>query len=342
MLKEATTEALDPGNTGVTVSGAIAARDAALRALRTERVGLDILIEAIESELGEAFGQAIDLILAATGRVIVSGMGKSGHVGRKIAATLASTGTPSLFLHPAEASHGDLGMVAPGDIILALSWSGETVELRDIIHYSRRYGIPLIALTSSAQSALGRSADVTLCLPKAVEACPHNLAPTTSTLMQLAVGDAIAVTLLQLRDFTPSNFRQFHPGGKLGAALLLVRDLMRKGEALPLVSLEADMMSAIMAMTSCKLGCVIVVDEKQAPRGIITDGDLRRNLNTNLLSRPVREVMTPGPKTVTPGVLASAALRTLNDDKISVLIVADEGRVVGAVHVHDLLVAGVA
>ncbi|HTR17558.1 MAG TPA: KpsF/GutQ family sugar-phosphate isomerase, partial [Acetobacteraceae bacterium] len=327
MFKEAAADVFEPGKPNAAASGGVAARDAVLRALQTERIGLDTLIEAVEAELGAALTRAIDMILAAPGRVIVTGMGKSGHVGHKIAATLASTGTPSLFLHPAEASHGDLGMVAPGDIILALSWSGETVELRDIIHYSRRYGVPLIALTSSADSALGRSADVTLCLPKVVEACPHNLAPTTSTLLQLAVGDAIAVTLLQLRRFTSSDFRQFHPGGKLGAALLLVRDLMRRDEALPLVSLDADMMAAIVAMTSCKLGCVIVVDEERAPRGIITDGDLRRTLEADLLRRPVREVMTPEPKTVAPEMLASAALKTLNDRKISVLVVAEAGQV---------------
>ena len=312
----------------------------ALTALKTERDGLEILIAALAGPLGDGVSRAVEMILEARGRVVVTGIGKSGHIGRKVAATFASTGTAAMYLHPAEASHGDLGMVTRDDIVLALSWSGETVELRDIIHYTGRYRIPLLAMTSSETSALAQAATVALILPKATEACPHNLAPTTSTLMQLALGDAIAVALLQRRGFTPSHFQRLHPGGKLGVALLKVRNVMRGGDDLPLVRADADMKSVLLTMSAGLLGCALVVDEGRRLEGLLTDGDLRRALDPDLFRRSPTEIMTHGPKTVHPEVLASAALETMNAAKISLLPVTEHGRVVGVLHMHHLVAAG--
>ncbi|MDO9708293.1 KpsF/GutQ family sugar-phosphate isomerase [Paracraurococcus lichenis] len=319
-----------------------AIRAAGLRTLEIETAGLGVLQQAMRGPLGDAFVRAVETIHGAEGRLIVTGMGKSGHVGNKITATLASTGTPCFFLHPAEASHGDLGMVTQGDVILALSWSGETAELRDIIHYSRRHRVPLIAITSGAASALGKAADIPLILPKVEEACPHGLAPTTSTTLQLALGDAIAVALLEKRGFTPANFHQFHPGGKLGAQLLTVGDLMKKAPDLPLVRQDMDMGAVIVAMTGHSLGCAIVVDEAGALAGIITDGDLRRHMAPDIMQRKATELMTRSPTTVVPEMLASAALKEMNDRKISVLVALDGSKPVGALHMHALLQAGVA
>lgn len=321
---------------------AAAIRAAGLRTLAIEAAGLGQLQEAMAGPLGAAFVRAVDAMHGATGRVVVTGMGKSGHVGGKITATLASTGTPAFFLHPAEASHGDLGMVTPGDVILALSWSGETAELRDIIHYSRRHRVPLIAITAGAFSALGKAADIPLILPKVEEACPHGLAPTASTTLQLALGDAIAMALLEKRGFTPAHFHQFHPGGKLGAQLLTVGDLMKRAPDLPLVAQDAPMGSVIVAMTGHNLGCAIVVDEAGALMGIITDGDLRRHMAPDLMARRAADIMTRAPRTTIPEMLASAALKDMNDRKISVLVALDGDRPVGALHVHALLAAGVA
>ena len=313
----------------------------ALRTLDIEAAGLARLRETLAGEeLAPAFARAVETVFGASGRVIVTGMGKSGHVGRKIAATLASTGTPSTFLHPAEASHGDLGMIASGDVILALSWSGETGELKDIIHYSRRHGVVLVAITSGAASSLGRAADIPLVLPKVEEACPHGLAPTTSTMLQLAVGDALAMALLERRGFTPANFRQFHPGGKLGAQLLTVRDLMVKGSDLPLVAPDTPMSEAVIAMSKGRLGCAIVADEAGRLAGIVTDGDLRRHMGAELMTRRVSEIMTVKPRTVSPAALASAALKEMSERRISLLVVEDQGLVKGAVHVQSLLQAG--
>ncbi|TCZ56594.1 KpsF/GutQ family sugar-phosphate isomerase [Roseicella aquatilis] len=321
---------------------AAAIRAAGLRTLEIEAAGLAVLQGAMAGELGENFVRAVETIHAAKGRLIVTGMGKSGHVGNKITATLASTGTPCFFLHPAEASHGDLGMVTPGDVILALSWSGETAELRDIIHYSRRHRVPLIAITSGATSALGKAADVPLILPKVEEACPHGLAPTTSTTIQLALGDAVAVALLERRGFTPANFHQFHPGGKLGAQLLTVGDLMKKAPDLPLVRQDMDMGAVIVAMTGHSLGAAIVVDAAGELAGIITDGDLRRHMGPDILQRTAAELMTPSPTATVPEMLASAALKEMNDRKISVLVALEGNKPVGALHMHALLQAGVA
>ena len=320
----------------------------ALRTLGLERAGIAALEAALlqpASGLAGRFDAAVALITRATGRVIVTGMGKSGHVGRKIAATLASTGTPAYFVHPGEASHGDLGMIQAGDAILALSWSGETAELADIITYSRRYGIALVALTSNAESALGREADVCLDLPKSEEACPNGLAPTTSTTMQLALGDALAVALLEARGFTAQDFRQFHPGGKLGANLSFVRDIMHKDEAIPLVPLGARMEHALIEMTGKRFGCVGVIDEAGLLVGIITDGDLRRRMKVShdLLAEPVEQVMTPRPMTIGPDTMAAEALALLNETKRSVVLVVDGHlKPVGIVHLHDLYRVGVA
>src|SRR5499433_464802 len=255
--------------------------DSALRTLEAGSGGIAALAAAMQDGLGRPFASAVDLIRAANGRVVVSGMGKSGHVGHKIAATLASTGTPAFFVHPAEASHGDLGMITRDDVILALSWSGETAELKNLIDYSRRFRIGLIAVTAEADSTLGQAADVALILPQAREACPHNLAPTTSSLMQLALGDAIAIALLESRGFTAIDFANLHPGGRLGAVLTFVRDLMHTGSAIPLAPLGTPMSEALVEMSAKGFGCVGIVDGGTLV-GIITDGDLRRHMRSDL------------------------------------------------------------
>ncbi|MBL0407494.1 KpsF/GutQ family sugar-phosphate isomerase [Microvirga aerilata] len=314
----------------------------ALRTLETERDGLTILMEAIGNGLGRPFTASVETIAAAKGRVIVTGMGKSGHVGRKIVATLASTGTPAHYVHPAEASHGDLGMVQSDDVIVALSWSGETAELADIIGYSRRFRVPLIALTSNAESTLGRASDICLTLPKAKEACPNGLAPTTSTTIQLALGDALAIALLERRGFTAENFRVFHPGGKLGARLKLVRDIMHKDERLPVVGIDARMDQAIEEIGRKGFGAVIVVNGDGTLAGIVTDGDLRRNLRPDLATLPVTAIMTKTPRTIAPDALVATALEMEEASRITALIVVESSRPVGLVHYLDLLRAGAA
>jgi arabinose-5-phosphate isomerase len=316
--------------------------DSAVRTLETEREGIGALAAAIRDGLGAPFVAAVELIHNARGRVIVTGMGKSGHVGRKIAATFASTGTPSFFVHPGEASHGDLGMIAADDVILALSWSGETAELKDLTDYSRRFRIGLIAVTAYPDSTLGHAADVVLMLPHAREACPHNLAPTTSSLMQHALGDALAIALLQNRGFTALDFHVFHPGGRLGAMLKFVRDIMHVGDEVPLARLGTRMADAIAEMTAKTFGCVGIVDHNGYLVGIITDGDLRRHMSPDLLTLAVDGIMTREPVTVRPDQLVSEALELLNTLKKTQLIVVESGKPVGVVHFHDLLRAGVA
>jgi arabinose-5-phosphate isomerase len=316
--------------------------ESAVRTLEVEAGGLTALAAAIHDGLGRSFTAAVERIRSARGRVIVTGMGKSGHVARKVAATLASTGTPAFFVHPGEASHGDLGMITPDDVIMALSWSGETVELKNLIDYSRRFRIGLIAITSSADSTLGKAADVALVLPNAREACPHNLAPTTSALMQQALGDALAIALLESRGFTAIDFGVLHPAGRLGAALKFVRDLMHGGDAIPLALLGTRMSDAVVEMSTKGFGCVGVTDAKGALVGIVTDGDLRRHMRPNLLDALVDDVMTPDPKTVRPDQLAAEALEILNSSKITALMVTETGTPLGIVHLHDLLRAGVA
>jgi arabinose-5-phosphate isomerase len=314
----------------------------ALRTLDTEADGITALVDALQNGLGAPFTAAVDLVRNAKGRLIVTGLGKSGHIGRKMAATFASTGTPAFFVHAAEASHGDLGMITADDVILALSWSGETAELKNLITYSRRFRIGLIAVTSEAESTLGAAADVALTLPKAREACPHNLAPTTSSLMQLALGDALAVALLESRGFTALDFGVLHPSGKLGAMLKFVRDLMHIDTAIPLKPLGAKMSEALVEMTSKGFGCVGIIDTSGEIAGIVTDGDLRRHMRPDLMTASVDEVMTKNPKTISPDLLASEALEILNSSKITALIVTDGKIPVGIVHLHDILRAGVA
>lgn len=317
----------------------------AKRTIEAERFGLAALHEALDNGLGDPFAEAVHLIRKASegnGRVIVTGMGKSGHIARKVAATLASTGTPAIFVHPAEAAHGDLGMVTSADVLLAMSKSGETAELRSLLEYSRRFEIKVIAVTAWPESTLARQSDIVLALPQADEACPHGQAPTTSTLMQLALGDALAIALLEDRGFRREDFHGLHPGGRLGANLKFVADVMHSGEAMPLVALGAPMTDAIMTITSKRLGCVGIVDAAGELVGIITDGDLRRSISdAALLGRTVDEMMTHKPKIIAPDVLVGAALDLLNQSHIMVLFVVDGGRPVGIVHMHDLLRIGV-
>jgi arabinose-5-phosphate isomerase len=314
----------------------------AVRTLDLEAEGLRALSAALRDGLGSAFLAAINLIRAAKGRVIVTGMGKSGHIARKIAATLASTGTPAFFVHAGDAGHGDLGMIADGDVLMALSWSGETTELKNLIEYSRRFRVGLIAVTAAANSTLGKAADVTLALPDAREACPHNLAPTTSSLMQLALGDALSIALLESRGFTASDFGVLHPAGRLGAMLKFAGDIMHDGKAMPLAPLGTRMSEAVVEMSSKGLGCVGIIDAHGMLVGIITDGDLRRHMRPNLLDAKVDDVMTRNPKVVRADQLASEVLEILNSSKITALFVAEGRKPVGLLHMHDLLRAGVA
>jgi arabinose-5-phosphate isomerase len=318
----------------------------ALRTIANERKGLEALEVAIrtagEGGLGAAFSEAVKTISAAPGRVIVTGIGKSGLIARKIAATLASTGEPAFFVHPAEASHGDLGMVQSGDVVLAISWSGETAELAAIVTFAKRYAIPLIAMTAEADSTLGRQADVCLTMPTAPEACPNGLeAPTTSTTMQLALGDALAIALLEGRGFTALDFRALHPGGKLGVKLRHVREVMHTGDRVPRVAARARMAEAVVEMSSKGFGCVAAFDDDGALVGIVTDGDLRHHLQSNFsLETPVAEVMTRTPRTISPDALVAEALEKISR-KGAALPVVENGAVVGIVHFHDLMRAGV-
>jgi arabinose-5-phosphate isomerase len=326
-------------------SGTDRANDAIASALRTldaEGSGVAAIVAALQGPLGAAFTAAVELILAARGRVIVTGLGKSGHIARKIAATLASTGTPAFFVHSAEASHGDLGMITADDVIVALSWSGEQPEMKNLITYAKRFRIALIAITAEPESTLGKAADVALTLPKAREACPHNLAPTTSSLMLLALGDALAIALLEGRGFTSVDFSVLHPGGKLGAMLKYTRDLMHAGDAVPLRPLGTPMSDALVEMSSKGFGCVGIIDARGLIVGIVTDGDLRRHMRADLMTALVDEVMTKNPKTIAGDLLASEALEILNSSKITALIVTDAKKPVGIVHLHDILRAGVA
>jgi arabinose-5-phosphate isomerase len=325
-----------------TPADAEAAIASALRTVTIEQSGLSALAAALDDGLSEPFARAVEMLSTIHGRVIVTGVGKSGHIGSKIAATLASTGTPAFFVHPAEANHGDLGMIAKDDAIIAMSWSGESLELKGIVGYSRRFGIPLIAITAGDGSALAREADVVLNLPRSPEACPHGLAPTTSTLLQLVIGDALAVALLEARGFTPDHFRTLHPGGQLGASLTLIREVMHTGEELPVVGVGTKMPEAMMMLSKKRFGCVCVVDGQGRLAGIVTDGDLARNLDRNLAETAVDDIMTRQPKTVKPKMLASAALGLLNEHNISALIVVDKDKPVGVVHFHDLLRIGAA
>jgi len=323
-------------------SDTIQLHPAARRTIAEEQAGLTALSRALQNDLGKRFMQAVTRIEATTGRVIVTGIGKSGHIARKIAATFASTGTQAHFVHAAEASHGDLGMIASDDAVLAFSWSGQSPELRAIVDYTRRFSIPLIAITGNGASALASAADVVLALPEAPEACPNGLAPTTSTTMQLVLGDALAVTLLERRGFSASDFGDFHPGGRLGAKLRHVGDLMHKGASLPLVDERTVMSQAILTMTEKCFGCVGVVDAAGKLIGIFTDGDLRRHISPDILACPVGDLMTETPKVIEPTALAASAMDMMNSYTITSLFVVENEKPVGILHIHDLLRIGVA
>ncbi|MBL8575429.1 MAG: KpsF/GutQ family sugar-phosphate isomerase [Hyphomicrobiaceae bacterium] len=313
----------------------------AYRTIGNEIAGLQLMSEAFAGALGATFAAVVDLMRAARGRVVISGIGKSGHIGSKMAATFASTGTPAFFVHASEASHGDLGMITTDDVVLALSWSGESSELASVIAYTRRFAVPLVAITSSAASTLGRAADHVLELPRAEEACPHGLAPTTSTTMQLALGDALAIALLEARGFTALDFRIYHPGGKLGASLKLIRDVMHGNDRMPLVDIATPMGEALLAMTAKGFGVVGVRDGDGRLIGIVTDGDLRRHLSPDLIYLKVEEVMTANPKTLRPDTLVGTAIDMMNRKGItSIFAVDDDHRPVGFVHMHDLVRIG--
>jgi arabinose-5-phosphate isomerase len=316
--------------------------NSARRTLAIENDGLAKLIAALDGPLGEAFCRAVDMIRSTPGRTILTGMGKSGHIARKIAATLSSTGTPAFLVHPAEASHGDLGMIASNDVVIMISNSGETAELRAMLDYAKRFSVSLICMTSRPDSTLAQQADIALILPEAREACPIGMAPTTSTLLQLAMGDALALALLEDKGFNAAQFRTFHPGGLLGAALTHVRDVMHRSPQLPLVADSMAMSEALLVMTQMSFGCLGVVDGDGTLIGVVTDGDLRRHMSRKLIDLPVAEVMTRGPRTIDGDALAAEALEQLNSLKITSLFVCDETRrPVGIIHIHDLLRLGV-
>ncbi len=320
---------------------ALAYLESARKTLDKESHGLSLMNAALDEGLGEDFVAAVELILNTSGRVIVSGIGKSGHIARKIAATLASTGTPAIFMHATEASHGDLGMITEDDLLVVLSNSGETTELKDLTVYSRRFNVPLIAITGNRQSALAKACDVPLEMPGAPEACPRGLAPTTSTTMQLAIGDALAIALLEAKGFSSVDFHRFHPGGRLGAALAHVDELMHSGDELPIVAASMVMSEALIIMTNKTFGCLGVVDDAGELIGIVTDGDLRRKMGEDLLASTAASIMTANPKTVDRQTLASVALELLNSQQITTLFVVEEKRPVGIIHIHDLLRSGV-
>lgn len=322
----------------------IACLETARRVLTTESQAL----AALAQTLNASFEQAIDMIEAVEGRVIVTGMGKSGHVARKIAATLASTGTPAFFVHPGEASHGDMGMIVRGDVILALSNSGEVKELLDIISYSRRFAIPLIGVTSKKESTLGEKSDIALILPPVPEACPNGLAPTTSTTMMLALGDALAITLLERRGFGPKDFQTFHPGGKLGQQLMRVCDIMHKGAEIPLCRDNVTVTEALASITKGGFGCTGLTDAAGKLSGIITDGDIRRHMSPDILAKKARDIMTRTPRTITTDALVGEAMGIMNDvkntgRKITCLFVINADQTpAGLLHIHDCLKAGFA
>ena len=311
-------------------------RQAAARVLQLVAEGA----EKLRINLDGRFTQVIDLFAAIKGRVIVTGMGKSGHVAKKIAATMASTGTPSFFVHPAEASHGDMGMITSADAVFALSNSGETSELEDIVLFTRRYRIPLVALTRGENSSLASEADQLLLLPSIPEACPNGLAPTTSTSLMMAMGDAVAMALLERRGFTADEFREFHPGGALGRHLRRVADIMHIGDEIPLLSGDPTTAEAILAMTQKHFGCVGIVDAAGNLQGIVTDGDLRRHMQAGLLDLKARQIMTASPVTIRKTSLIAEALGLMNSKTITALFVVEGGKPIGIIHIHDCLQLG--
>ncbi|MEI8295059.1 MAG: KpsF/GutQ family sugar-phosphate isomerase [Alphaproteobacteria bacterium] len=327
----------------------MALKVATINSLQTHlEVGRDVLaqeaaaLSSLQESLGESFVQAISLLAQTRARIVVSGMGKSGHIARKIAATLSSTGQPSLFVHPAEASHGDLGMITADDAVLLLSKSGETSEMTTLLHYTRRFSMPLVAITANPQSTLAQSSDACLLLPKTAEACPMGLAPTTSTVMMLALGDAIAIALLVNRGFSNQDFHRFHPGGNLGTQLKRVTHIMHTGESLPLGKLQDPMSDILLTMTAKGFGCVGITDDDNRLIGVITDGDLRRHMVPNLLALKASEVMTAKPKTVDSAMLMGEALAFMNEKMVTSLFVVDStSHVLGVIHIHDFIRTGV-
>jgi arabinose-5-phosphate isomerase len=315
---------------------------AARRALRIEAEGMAQLRNALDGTLGAALQKAVATIQNATGRVIVSGMGKSGHIGRKIAATLASTGTPASFVHPAEASHGDLGMITTSDVVMMLSNSGESSELTAILNYCARFSVQMIAITANGESAMGRAADIVLEIPKAEEACPNGLAPTTSTLLQLALGDAIAMALLEAKGFSADDFRNFHPGGKLGARMKHARDIMHQRAELPLLREDDAVTTAITLISEKRFGCAGVTDAAGKLVGMITDGDLRRNITRKIETLKAADIMSHNPTTISSDILAAEVIELINTRKITAVFVVDaQGKPEGLIHIHDLLREGV-
>ena len=309
-------------------------------ALRT----IDMEIEAIVSlreSIGSSLTQALDMMQNAKGRIIVTGMGKSGHIGRKIAASLASTGTPSFFVHPAEASHGDLGMITEDDVVIAISNSGESKELVDIINYCKRFGISLISITKNSNSSLGKAGDIVLLLPDNGEACPLGLAPTSSTTATLVLGDILTTCLIERKGFTKSDFNDRHPGGKLGSILQRVSDLMHTDSEIPLLNENADMQHILLEMTSKRLGCVGFINSNDELIGILTDGDLRRCLSAQAMNKKATELMTKNPKVISKEALASEAMKIMQDKKITNLFVVENKKPIGVIHIHDLLTNGV-
>lgn len=329
-----------PTHTFMEIPSNIPTRDAANSTITVVRAALNALTANLDNSLGVALHAAVLQLMACRGRIVVSGVGKSGHIGQKIAATLASTGSPAFFVHPTEASHGDLGMITEHDVLLVLSWSGETVELANLLRYAQGQGIPVVSITSSATSALGRASSVVLALPAVEEACPHGLAPTTSTTLQLVMGDCLAMAAMQAKGFQAQDFKVLHPGGSLGAQLKRVQEVMHGADALPLAPADALVSDALVLMTGRAFGCLGVVDEHGLLVGIVTDGDLRRHMGRDLLGRRVNEIMTADPKTIAPQALATAAAQQMRAQRITALFVVADGRPVGILHVHDLLRMG--
>jgi arabinose-5-phosphate isomerase len=310
---------------------------------QTLSVGMDVIeqealaLKSLKDSLDNSFVHAVDVITQSEGRVIVTGMGKSGHISNKIVATLASTGTPAFFVHPSEASHGDLGMISRNDVIIALSNSGETKELSDIIFFAKRHGIPLIGITQKKGSTLDELSTVTLLIPQMPEACPNGLAPTTSSTMMLALGDALAVSLLKKKAFSKEDFKALHPGGQLGARLKRIGDVMHKAPHIPLINDSNTMEEALLVMTSKSFGCVGVVDKDKKLSGIITDGDLRRHMSPNLLKEAVTSIMTANPKTILPNALVEEGLYKMTGTITCLFVVNDQMEPLGLLHIHDLL-----
>ena len=314
-------------------------RLSAIRTIDSEIKAIEELKHSLDSS---SLTQALDFMQNSKGRIIITGMGKSGHIGKKIAASLASTGTPSFFVHPAEASHGDLGMITEDDVVIAISNSGESRELIDILNYCKRFGIKLVAITKNAESSLGKAGDVVLLLPNNGEACPLGLAPTSSTTATLVLGDILTIGMIERKGFSKEDFNDRHPGGKLGSILKRVSDLMHTGQDMPILDENSNMQAVLLEMTSKRLGCVGFINQTGDLTGILTDGDLRRCLSSKILEEKAVDLMTKNPKTIVPNAMSAEALKIMHDKKITNLFVVENNKPVGVIHIHDLLINGVA